>query len=88
MKLSGLQKVSAAPPPYDDTLPCWRALVDAYTLDACLWATDWPFLKAAQRLDVGPLIRRVEQLLPDAADRRRLWWDTPCRLFGFACESN
>lgn len=84
VKLSGHQKFALQPPPYDDALPYVRALIDAYTLDNCLWATDWPFLKAPQRLDVGPLVRAVERLLPDAADRRRLWWTTPARWLGFA----
>jgi predicted TIM-barrel fold metal-dependent hydrolase len=83
VKLSGYQKFSALPPPYDDTRPFIDALLDAFTLDACLWASDWPFLKAPQRLDVGPLLRQVERLLPDAADRRRLFWDTPRRWLGF-----
>ena len=83
VKLSGYQKFSTQAPPYEDAMPFVRALLDAFTPDACLWASDWPFLKASQRLDVGPLLRAVERLLPDARDRRRLWWDTPCRWLGF-----
>jgi predicted TIM-barrel fold metal-dependent hydrolase len=83
VKLSGYQKFSAETAPYHDALPFVRALIDAFTLDACVWASDWPFLKATERLDVGPLLRGVEQLLPDPVDRRRLLWDTPRRLFGF-----
>ena len=83
VKLSGYQKFSALPPPYEDTRPFIDALREAFTLDACLWASDWPFLKAPQRLDVGPLLRQVERLLPDAADRRKLLWDTPRRWLGF-----
>jgi predicted TIM-barrel fold metal-dependent hydrolase len=84
VKLSGLQKFSLQGPPYEDGLPYLRALIDAFTLDNCVWASDWPFLKAPQRLDVGPLILNVQRLLPDAADRKRLWWDSPRRWFGFA----
>lgn len=84
VKLSGYQKFSTEAPPHADAMLFVRALMDAFTLDACLWASDWPFLKAGQRLDVGPLLRAVERLLPDAADRRRLWWDTPSRWLGFA----
>ena len=83
VKLSGYQKFSALPPPYEHTRPFIDALLEAFTLDACLWASDWPFLKAPQRLDVGPLLRQVERLLPDAADRRKLFWDTPRRWLGF-----
>jgi predicted TIM-barrel fold metal-dependent hydrolase len=83
VKLSGLQKFSTEAAPYHDALPFVRTLVDAFTLDACLWASDWPFLKAPQRLDYGPLLKLVEQWFPDATERRRLLWDTPRRLFGF-----
>jgi predicted TIM-barrel fold metal-dependent hydrolase len=86
VKLSGYQKFSAQPPPYDDALPFVHALIDAFTLDRCVWASDWPYLKAPERLDYGPLIRQVERLLPDAPSRRKLLWETPCRWFGFdAC---
>jgi predicted TIM-barrel fold metal-dependent hydrolase len=83
VKLSGYQKFSALPPPHDDTRPFLDALLDAFTLDACFWASDWPFLKAPQRLDVGPLLRLVERLLPRRDDRRKLFWDTPRRWLGF-----
>jgi predicted TIM-barrel fold metal-dependent hydrolase len=83
VKLSGLQKFSTQEVPYRDAEPYVHALVDAFTLDACLWASDWPYLKATQRLDYGPLLKLVEAWFPDAADRRRLLWDTPRRLFGF-----
>lgn len=83
VKLSGYQKFSALPPPYDDTRPFLDALLEAFTLDACLWASDWPFLKAPQRLDVGPLLRFVERLLPREADRRKLFWETPRRWLAF-----
>jgi predicted TIM-barrel fold metal-dependent hydrolase len=83
VKLSGYQKFSNGPPPFADARPFVEALIEAFTLDACLWASDWPFLRAPQRLDVGPLLRAVERLLPDASDRRKLFWDTPRRWLGF-----
>lgn len=83
VKLSGFQKYSTEPAPHADAMPFVQALIDAFTLDACVWASDWPFLKASERLDYGPLLMDLERLLPDANDRRRLMWDTPRRLFGF-----
>lgn len=83
VKLSGLQKVTSAGWPFEPARPYVEALIEAYSLDHCVWASDWPFLKAAERLDVGPLLRWFEKLLPDAADRRRLFWDTPCRVLQF-----
>jgi predicted TIM-barrel fold metal-dependent hydrolase len=83
VKLSGYQKFSRQAAPWPDARPFVDALVEAFTLDSCLWASDWPFLKAPQRLDVGPLLRYVERLFPDAADRRKLFWDAPRRWLGF-----
>lgn len=83
VKISGFQKFAELPYPYADGLPFVRALLDAFTLDACVWGSDWPYLKAAERLDYGPLLRLVERWLPDAADRDRLWRTTPKRVFGF-----
>ena len=83
VKLSGYQKFSMLAPPYADTLPFLDALIEAFSLNACLWASDWPFLRAPQRLDLGPLLRGVERMLPDAADRRRLFWETPQRWLNF-----
>jgi predicted TIM-barrel fold metal-dependent hydrolase len=83
VKLSGYQKFSTQAPPYEDALPFIEALLQAFTLDTCLWASDWPFLRAPQRLDVGPLLRQVERLLPDEADRHKLFWETPRRWLGF-----
>ena len=83
VKLSGYQKFSALPPPHEDTRIFLDALLDAFTIDNSLWASDWPFLKASQHLDVGPLLRQVERLLPDAADRKKLLWESPRRWLGF-----
>lgn len=84
VKLSGYQKFSRHGPPWHDARPFVDALLDAFTLDACLWASDWPFLRAPERLDIGPLLRLVERLLPDPLDRRKLFWDSPRRWFGWA----
>jgi predicted TIM-barrel fold metal-dependent hydrolase len=84
VKLSGYQKFSAVQAPYPDTLHYVQALLDAYTPDACVWASDWPFLKAAHHLDMGPLLMKLQALLPDPIDRHKVLWETPSRLFGFS----
>ena len=83
MKLSGYEKFSREPYPYTDVRRYVRALIEAFTLDACVWASDWPFLKASKRVDYGPLLKLVENLIPGEHDRRRLLWQTPQKLFGF-----
>lgn len=83
VKLSGHVKFSREPYPFRDAQPFVRALVDAFTPDGCVWASDWPFLRAPARIDYAPLLELAKAWLPDAADRRKVFWDTPRRLFGF-----
>jgi len=83
IKLSGFVKFARQPAPYADAWPYVEALVDAYTLERCLWASDWPHLRAPSRVDYGVLLNLVLALFPDAKARRRLLWDTPRVLFGF-----
>lgn len=84
VKLSGYLKFAKAPYPFEDCWPFVRALIDAFTLDHCMWASDWPYLRATERQDFAPLVQLAGQLLPNAGDRRKLFWDTPNRLFKFA----
>ena len=83
VKLSGLAKYSRMAFPYEDAWPYVRALVESFGLDRCLWGSDWPFLRAPERLDYGPLLSIVDRLFPDPRERRQLLWETPKRLFGF-----
>jgi predicted TIM-barrel fold metal-dependent hydrolase len=83
VKLSGLVKFSRRPSPHEDTWPFVRALVDAFGPDRCVWASDWPFLRAPVRIDYGPLLALFEELVPDRAARCQILWDTPRREFGF-----
>jgi predicted TIM-barrel fold metal-dependent hydrolase len=80
VKLSGLVKFSHEPAPHEDAWPFVRALVDAYGLEHCLWASDWPYLRAPVRVDYGVLLEIALGLFPDAAQRRTLMWETPRRL--------
>jgi len=83
IKLSGLQKLSRGSYPYQDAWPYLHALVEAFGLERCVWGSDWPFLRAAERLDYGPLLGLVDRLFPRVEDRRALLWDNPVRVFGF-----
>ena len=56
--------------PFADTRPYVRALIEAFTPERCMWGSDWPFLRATERIDYGPLLKLVEALLPDAGERR------------------
>jgi predicted TIM-barrel fold metal-dependent hydrolase len=83
VKISGISKITREPWPHADAQPYVDALVDAFTPDACMWASDWPYLRAPGRIDYGVLLKLVERQFADAADRRKVLWETPARLFGF-----
>jgi len=83
VKLSSLVKCSDQAYPYLDAWPYVQALLEAYTPQALVWASDWPFLRAPARIDYGPLLALFQQLVPDAGDRQSIGYDTPRRLFGF-----
>lgn len=85
IKLSGVQKISRQRYPYEDAWAYVHALAEAFGLERSMWGSDWPFLRATERLDYGPLLSVVEKLFPAPADRRRLFWETAagaCRFGG------
>lgn len=83
VKLSGWQKYSRNAYPYEDAWPYAHALLRAFGPQRCVWGSDWPFLRAPERLDYGPLLTLFEQIVPDAQTRHQIQWETPRRLFGF-----
>ena len=87
VKLSGLYKFSQRPHPHEDAWPFVRALVEAFGPDRCVWASDWPFLRAPARIDYGPLLELFAGIVPDDSARRAILWDTPLREY-FAERAN
>ena len=84
VKLSGFSKFSKQDFPFADARPYAHELLGAFGAEHCIWASDWPFLKASKRLDYAPLLQLFGQMVPDAENRQKILWDTPRRLFGFA----
>jgi predicted TIM-barrel fold metal-dependent hydrolase len=84
IKLSGPYRASLAGHPFIDVDPFIAAAIEAYTLDRCVWGSDWPYVHMSERVDYGPHLVCIERWLPNDADRRKLLWDTPSRLFGFS----
>ncbi|WP_250469627.1 amidohydrolase family protein [Caballeronia sp. GAFFF2] len=83
VKLSGWQKYAHEAYPYEDVWPYAHALLRAFGPEHCIWGSDWPFLRAPERMDHGPLLALFEKIVPDAQVRRQIQWETPRRLFGF-----
>lgn len=83
VKLSGMQKFSQQAHPYEDAQTYMRELLRVFGPDHCVWGSDWPFLRATERMDYAPLLTLFARVVPDPAVRGRILWDTPRRLFGF-----
>lgn len=83
VKLSGIGKFARERFPHRDAWPFIASLIDAYGFDRCMWASDWPHLRATERIDYGPLLQVFDMMFPRAEDRAKILWDTPKRLFGF-----
>jgi predicted TIM-barrel fold metal-dependent hydrolase len=83
IKLSGPFRSSREGWPYADVEPFVAAAIEAFTLDRCVWGSDWPFVRTDERIDYGPELACLRRWLPDTADQRKVLWDTPARLFGF-----
>ena len=83
VKLSGPFRCSVEGYPYRDVDPFIAAAIEAFTLDNCVWGSDWPFVRMDERMDYGPGFSCLARWLPDERDRRKVLWETPKRLFGF-----
>lgn len=82
VKLSGFAKFSNTGYPFVDTRPYTELLVKNFGLSQCVWASDWPYIKAPYRLDYGPMLT-VYEAEYSPSDRRTLLWDAPQHHFGF-----
>jgi hypothetical protein len=61
----------------------FRALLDLagtsrvwVKLSSCVWASDWPFLRAPERIDYGPLLTLFEYLVSNPCAPRAVLRDT------------
>jgi len=83
VKLSGAFRESGQAYPFSDLDPFAEAILRAYTPQNCIWGSDWPFLN----IDPKPVYRQtltcLQRWIADEAERRKVLWDTPGRLFGF-----
>lgn len=83
IKLSGPYRSSLAGFPFSDIDRFVEAAIEAFTLDRCVWGSDWPYVHMDERVDYGPHLVCIPRWLPDEKDRRKLLWETPAQLFGF-----
>jgi predicted TIM-barrel fold metal-dependent hydrolase len=82
-KLSGPFRASKTGYPYKDVDRFVAAVIEAFTLDNCVWGSDWPFVRMEQRVDYGPPLTCLPRWVPSEADLQKVVWENPRRLFGF-----
>jgi predicted TIM-barrel fold metal-dependent hydrolase len=83
IKVSGFDKFSRQALPYDDTRPYVTAIQQAFGEDRLVWGSDWPFLRARQRMDYGSLLTLAGLQFPQAAAREKFFWRNAAGLLGF-----
>ncbi len=79
-KLSGVFRFSQSSWPHEDAAPFARHLLSRFGAERCVWGSDWPFVRVAQRLDYGAVLGLLSHWVPDAEERAAILNDTPRRL--------
>jgi hypothetical protein len=80
LKLSGFAKFSQQGYPFEDCRARVRRLLAAFGPEQCIWASDWPYLRADFRLDYGTLLALADDWFTEY-ERRQIMWDTPSKIF-------
>jgi len=83
VKVSGSERSSRKPAPYEDAIPFARTLVAEFG-ERTLWGTDWPHPNLAGEIpDDGLLVDLLAEIAPREEQRRALLVDNPQRLYRF-----
>jgi predicted TIM-barrel fold metal-dependent hydrolase len=80
IKISGFVKFSEQGFPFDDVQAHVQRVWQMFGADHCIWASDWPYLRATSRLDYGPMLKLTERWFsPEQC--QPMMWDNPKRFF-------
>jgi 2-pyrone-4,6-dicarboxylate lactonase len=83
VKVSGCDRSSRLPSPYEDAAPFARKLVAEFG-DRAVWGTDWPHPNPAGAIpDDGALVDLIAAIAPSTAQQEALLVDNPQRLYRF-----
>ncbi len=83
VKLSGMDRITRAGPPYADALPFARRLLLDHG-DRVLWGNDWPHPNHAGPVpDEQALLGLAHSIAPTPAELQALLVDNPARLYRF-----
>jgi len=81
MKVSGLDRITKAGPPYADAIPFARKLVEEFP-DQVVWGTDWPHPHHKGPIpDEGQLVDLIAEMAPTPELLRKLMVENPVRLY-------
>jgi predicted TIM-barrel fold metal-dependent hydrolase len=82
VKITGLERASASGPPFHDSVPFAKRLIDNAP-DRVIWGTDWPHPNVKIMPNDGDLVDLVPLYAPEPATQKKLLVDNPVRLFKF-----
>jgi predicted TIM-barrel fold metal-dependent hydrolase len=83
VKLSSPFRVSRMLSGFESLDPFVAELLAAFSVQACLWGSDWPFINVPQRPTYADVMAPLMRWFPDADDRECVLTRNPQRLFGF-----
>jgi 2-pyrone-4,6-dicarboxylate lactonase len=86
IKITGLERASAAGPPFHDSVPFAQRLIENAP-DRVIWGTDWPHPNVKIMPNDGDLVDLIPLYAPDAAIQNKLLVTNPERLFKFEAKS-
>src|SRR5947208_10911901 len=82
VKVSGSERISRRPSPWEDAIPFARTLVAEFGY-RCFWRSDWPHPNLAAVPDDGVLVDLLAEIAPSDKQRQTLLVDNPRRFYRF-----
>ncbi len=83
VKVCGAERISSLGPPFTDSVPFARALIEAAP-DRILWGTDWPHPNVGKHMpNDGDLVDLFPLMAPTPELQRKILVGNPARLYGF-----
>ena len=82
VKVCGSERVSSAGPPFVDSVPFARRIVETAP-DRVIWGTDWPHPNVKAMPNDGDLVDLIPLFAPEAELQHKILVANPARLFEF-----
>jgi 2-pyrone-4,6-dicarboxylate lactonase len=82
VKVSGSERISRRPSPWEDAIPFARKLVAEFG-DRCFWGSDWPHPNLAAIPDDGVLVDLISEIAPSEKACKALLVDNPRSFYRF-----